>query len=326
MPKPYLRNLIAILSAGVLLSAWFLFYTDWFEVVGGLLALGGILSWLAFVSKLLPDERLKQLQTRFDQRVMCNPGTSATTLAILVALLFVAACFGTIELKTRPRAGEYLVSVRSAGDRSPEKDADFVTIAAGASDRTVRFAFWRNLVVHVKGYPAVTVSATPFRRRTLIVPDSLIAPVVLLRPATDLIDASTKNNKILSVVVADERGVGGKTYTMEFDGTAVWVGCDDDVEVPPRLYEPWQHELAAGERTAYFRRWAHPRSLFRESAEGGGEGTPSPPLRLVPGQTLSVTLFKKEAPKEVFAGPFHIKVETRARWEEFPQVVDLLSK
>ena len=39
MPKCYIANLIAILVVGVAVCGWFLFYTDWFEIVGGLLAL-----------------------------------------------------------------------------------------------------------------------------------------------------------------------------------------------------------------------------------------------------------------------------------------------
>src|SRR4051812_28381189 len=84
MPKPYLRNLLSIISVGVLVSGWLLYYTDWFEVVGGLLALGGILSWLAFVSKILPDERIKQLQKRFDDRVLCNARTWRRALVVLL--------------------------------------------------------------------------------------------------------------------------------------------------------------------------------------------------------------------------------------------------
>jgi hypothetical protein len=57
-------NLLAILLFGVANSAWLLRFTDYFEVVGGLLALGGLFSWLAFVVKVLPDDRLKAIQKK----------------------------------------------------------------------------------------------------------------------------------------------------------------------------------------------------------------------------------------------------------------------
>ena len=324
MSKVYVWNLVTIIAAGVLVSGWLLFYTDWFEVVGGLLALTGIFTWVAFVSKLIPEERFKDLQKKVDENVLGGANTWAWALLVLFVLLLIAACFGTLELKTRPRAGEYLVDVRRAGDNRAEKVDELVTVPAGGSSRTVRPAFWDRLVVHVKGYPPVAVTISPLRRKTLVVPDSFTAPVVLLRPTPGLIDASVdkKNNKTLQVMVTDGRGRAVGTYTMRFDGTAVWVGCDDDVEVPAGLYEAWRNELAAAQRPTYFRRWVRPQSLFRNSQEAQARPT-LPPLRLAPGQALTVTLFKDDTKSEQFAAPVEVPVETRLRWEDFPQVKDL---
>ena len=54
----FVCNLVLMLSLGVGVSAWVLRYTDLFEEFAGLLALGGLFSWLAFVSKLLPENRV----------------------------------------------------------------------------------------------------------------------------------------------------------------------------------------------------------------------------------------------------------------------------
>jgi hypothetical protein len=138
MPKSYARNLTTLILTGVLVSGWFLFYTDWFEVIGGLLALSGILSWLAFVSKILPEERIKQLQAALDARVLAKPRTWLVVSGLLVILILIALCFGSLELKTRNRPGEYLVDVRSSDDLTREGADDFVAVTPGASKRTLR--------------------------------------------------------------------------------------------------------------------------------------------------------------------------------------------
>jgi hypothetical protein len=55
----FVTNLLAILAVGVSFCAWILHYTEWFPAIGGILALGGVLSWLAFVSRILPDHPMK---------------------------------------------------------------------------------------------------------------------------------------------------------------------------------------------------------------------------------------------------------------------------
>src|SRR6266496_3789796 len=65
----FTTNLAWIIVLGVAISGWILYFTDWFPAIGGLLALGGVFSWLAFVSKVLPDERLKVLQASAGARI-----------------------------------------------------------------------------------------------------------------------------------------------------------------------------------------------------------------------------------------------------------------
>jgi positive regulator of sigma E activity len=57
----YFTNLLLILVAGVFACWWTIFYSDWFDVLGGLLGLGGAFTWLAFISNMLREERVKEL-------------------------------------------------------------------------------------------------------------------------------------------------------------------------------------------------------------------------------------------------------------------------
>ncbi len=55
----YLLNLLLLVATGILLSAWTLYYTDLFPLVGGLLGLGGLFAWITFHSHLITEERYR---------------------------------------------------------------------------------------------------------------------------------------------------------------------------------------------------------------------------------------------------------------------------
>src|SRR4051812_46490476 len=69
-----LRNFAALVLVGVAASAWMLYYTDWFDHAVTLLALGGVISWLAFAVKVIPEAYVKSAQARFYARVFDRPG------------------------------------------------------------------------------------------------------------------------------------------------------------------------------------------------------------------------------------------------------------
>ena len=52
-----IRNLALLSVCDVALSEWTLYYLDWFPVIGGLLGLGGLFAWLAFLANLISDRR-----------------------------------------------------------------------------------------------------------------------------------------------------------------------------------------------------------------------------------------------------------------------------
>ena len=56
-------NIALLLTSGVLVSAWLLYYTDWFPIVGGLLGLAGLFAWVGVLMGLVSDARKKQLRS-----------------------------------------------------------------------------------------------------------------------------------------------------------------------------------------------------------------------------------------------------------------------
>ncbi len=293
----YVTNLVAILLAGVSFCAWILYYTEWFPAIGGLLALGGVLSWLAFVSRVLPNHRLEALQTWADRAILC----SRTTLAVLVLLaaagLAFASFLGTVQVESVRESADRFLLVHPA-DSPPGEE---VRLRAGEVFRgPVWTSFWSPAALRVKvsGYPDELVTVRPWRREMLSVPASFERPVVLLRPTVDLFDLVHNSPRRLSVRVTFP---GGRPHSrpprefltepdgkpLQFDGRSLWVGCDEDVDIPLRLEAAWRAELAASQRSSMINYWLHPRALTGEH------------LRLETGSEIHVTLYDQEGNKSV---------------------------
>src|SRR6266851_5638273 len=115
---PYKLNLFLIGLLGVALCWWIYHFTDWFEAFASLLALGGIFSWLAFVAKVLPDVRLKEMQDWVDSSVLTRPKLWLAVLVIGGVLFVGALCVGTIEVQALRAGGPVRIHKAS----TPEKE------------------------------------------------------------------------------------------------------------------------------------------------------------------------------------------------------------
>lgn len=278
-PAYFAVNLVLLVVVGVAALAWILDFTDWFPAVGGVFALGGALSWLAFVSRLLKDERLEELQDWADQAIFDNRRTRLSVIAIGIAGL-VGACFvGTLELQGESGASvPRTVAVRRAAQSVPRR-----TTLSG----TLRLPYltsWAapsRLYVKVSGYPEVEATVRPWSRTTLTAPDQFLRPVVVMKPDKDVLQMLVNNPRDLVVrVVSGPRPA--ELAVPGYHGETMWVGCDEDVDVPGRTLEAWKSELAIREQSQFLHLWSHPRAVT------GG------PAALNAGDRLTV---------EVLAGP-----------------------
>lgn len=302
VPEPelsplFVTNLMAILVVGVALCAWILYYTEWFPAIGGLLALGGVLSWLAFVSRVLPNHRLEALQTWADRAILCSRITLTVLVLLAVVGLASASFLGTVQVESLRESTDRFLRVHPVNS-SP---GDEVRLRAGeAFRRPVWTSLWNpaTLRVKVSGYPDEVVTVRPWRREALSVPASFERPVVLLRPTVDLFDAVHNSPRRLSVRVAFPKGLSSSRppreflaqpdgQPLQFDGRSLWIGCDEDVDIPLRLEAAWRAELGASQRSSMINYWLHPRALTGER------------LALETGSEIQVTLFDHEGNKSV---------------------------
>src|SRR5215472_5711574 len=92
-------NLLLLVAGGTWFCFWLLYYTDKFDDFAKLLALGGGLTWLAFVLKLLPDNRLKELQSRLDRLVFSHWWFSVLLIIAVAVGLCYRAHFGALQVE-----------------------------------------------------------------------------------------------------------------------------------------------------------------------------------------------------------------------------------
>lgn len=293
----FLSNLTMILALGVAVSAWLLYYTDWFAHAGVLLALGGAFTWLGAVSKLLSEARLKELQSRLDKAVFAGAGTRVYVVMAALAFLAVASCVGTLDVRSSGEAAERLVWL----DASPSDVGAAARLTPSGRVREPRFTtFWSPTQARVKvgGYPGVAVAVRPWRRTSIDVPASLLlaSPVVLLRPTKEMAGHVTG----LTLVVT----AAGVRRERPFDGHAVWIGCEADVHVPPRLLDEWR---AVADSAALLSKWQFPRAVD---------------LPLTADVLVDVRFVNSEDGTAYVTLP-PIRARRPGRVEEFPQVEDV---
>ncbi len=249
---PFAVNLLLLILLGTAFTGWMLHYTDWFPAFGGLLALGGLFSWLAFVSRCLPEARLKALQDRLDQRFFSRRTWRRRLLLLAVVLAALGSFVGSVEIRSLGDPSDRLLWTSDGADALP------IRLAPGAVVRTVAWTtIWRPKQVHVRvsGYPPVVVPVRPWHRITRDVPSFFrLVPVVLLQPSEDLM---LQANSHLTVLV----NVRGVDYSQPFDGHAIWVGCDTGVEVPEAVIDIWRSRRD----DAYLPFWSHPASATRSA-------------------------------------------------------------
>jgi hypothetical protein len=260
--NPYIvvANFTVAVVLGVAFSMWMIRYTDWFPVVGGLLALTGVFSWVAFLSNIVSDERKEQAQAFFDRYVLQRRRT--TVVLVLAASAFLAGfttTHGTLIVDTLgdvvSRTGEL------------QSDAGFdarIAVTAGVRTTLLLPTSWsgqRRYRLKLRGLPAVIVEVNRWHRTTVIAPtDFWTAPVLLIRPTIAMSGEASQGEFQLVVEVDGKEWDSVSPYL----GGSVWVGAQDDVEIPPARIDRWRAEYLLKEyNPALVQRWTIPVSLMR---------------------------------------------------------------
>jgi hypothetical protein len=273
MSRRYTVNLVLIALIGVATSIWVMAYTDFFEIIGGLLGLGGALTWIAFMSKLMPEGRLLFLQEQAD-KVFGARRTLAVCVLVLAAEVIVLGGFvGCFRVVSAPGEPDRMVQVYRNGSKEPE----YVRLAAGQELRMARWTSWRNpneFIIRAKGYPPMTQTLRPLHRDVITIPGSFSGPIVLLRPTIKLKDQVHFSPATL-IIKQEEKEIGVYSNYM---GQTLWIGSDGEVDVPNEVLGGWRSQLEIHQRPQYLKDWAIPETI--------GE----PTLRLNPRDGIEVVL------------------------------------
>jgi hypothetical protein len=224
---------------GFLISGWILFYTDWFPVVGGLLGLGGVFAWAAFLSGLLTESRKKELQNDFERLVLGSQTTWKITAVIGARFVSIFSSFGSIVLDTSgDDPGRSLSISRTDAKGTATRDPEF--LAPHGEQKVVIFSGWfgRPYTVNASGLPSVFTTVNPLRRTRL---RFWLRPVLLIRLSPTL--AADAAQGLFALVVKSGNRVIGFIDRDQYHGETVWVGCDSDVAIPSKVIGKWRIEL-----------------------------------------------------------------------------------
>lgn len=309
-PFLVLANVAALIGLGVGFSLWMLRYTDWFPIVGGLLALTGAFSWVAFLSNIISDSRKAQAQSFLDRAVLQRPATLLVLAVVAMAFVFgYSFRRGTLMIDalgdTRSRTGEI-----QAGEEPPQR----VAVATGdVSLFLVPTPFFGQQGYRVKlaGLPAITVNAQPWHRTRVITPsDFWAAPVLLVRPTIAMSGEAIHGEFELIVKVGNAEWDRVSPYL----GGSVWLGASEDVEIPLARIDRWRAEFLLKQYdAALVQRWTAPVSLLGD--------TP-----LMPGAKIDVTIVRI-GDSTGLQGEASTELHSPQRASAFPQelVIDVKS-
>jgi hypothetical protein len=258
-------NVGAFVSFGTLVSWWLYYYTDWLEAFTGLLSLTGIFAWLAFVTKVVPEGRLKYFQANIWGKTFESPAFGIGCGVALCAFLVIASLFGAIEVSSVQGGPDQSLWVYEADSQpdwnSPER------IPANGQYRALQRA-GHEYRVHVPGYPERALRVHAWSRTQWQVPFSFLRPVVLIWPEKSVITQVKEGDADLKIYVNDI-----PLTPTPFDGKAIWVGCEE-MAVPRHVFDTWLKELSelrpavdAAVQGVVQAKWSQPRALPGGPAE-----------------------------------------------------------
>lgn len=254
--SPVLANLLLLVGLGVIVSGWILFYTDWFPVASGILGLGGLFAWAAFLGGLLTDTRKEALQAAFERSILMSRRTSAFSLILGAAFLLGVSLYGSIVIDSSADERGRLLAILPRGVPAAfGPDSDY--LLPHANQKHLVFTGWtgRQYAVKVSGLPPAQLMVRPLGRKPVAVPALFGERVVLLvRPAPSLSVNAASQAWALVVKRLPSAGkaardpchpeVIGRIEGASYRGQAVWVGCDANVDIPDKVVNRWRLELA----------------------------------------------------------------------------------
>lgn len=287
MPRPLLWNLLLIVVAGTFVMGWLLHFTDLFPMVGGLLGLGGVFAWVAFVSGILRDERKQQLQEAFERRFLSRSSSSILILLVFTGFVFVVALRrGTLELDASldPVGRRIAIFESNGGDRDAERAVETLTLAPRTMAHVLLptgLSSTRTFELRADGLPTRRVELSALGKKTIRLPDDFFErPLYVATVDAERLETIREFGDFRAEVRL--RGPDGREHARQgiapYDGRPIWIGARAGVIVPDALLARWRIDLVvAGEPSAVVESWRTP---------WGGDLVP------VPGQVMHVRVIQ----------------------------------
>ncbi len=312
LPAGFYWNLLMLIAFGVLSCAWVLHYSDWFETVGGLLALGGAFSWLAFVSRALPEDAMKQMQREF-ARILGGKFATRVILAAFLAFLAGVSFLGSVSVEPRQDGFGHYLYIYPEGGALGEP----LGLTSGQPTRFVRPAVPILGSAHrikVPGLPSKRARFVPWLLGPVYIPHYFDRKVFLVRPDADAALVLKNNPATIRLTVhgSSNHSEEAKNYT----GYSFWLNCASDVIVPPATLIEIGYAIPKEHADALKSLWLTPRRL---------EGVTWDDLDLRDGDTIGIDeLVEKNRVMDFGEGKWTVK-ESHS-YEEAVEILVLTSK
>jgi hypothetical protein len=248
-------NFASLILLGVAISAWLYFRTDYFELFASIIGFGSILSWLAFVTKVIPETEGKEIQKTIFGFFLGSRFAWAVYLLLLAAAVMVSGTVGTIELESAQTGADYQVTIYPVGTPRPKEPEERLP-AANRLRHLCYLPSWehRKFKVAVTGLPEQEVDVEPWWHRPwwhrtppLRVPYSYLRPVVLIGATDNLIAQALADREHYTYRMEIRVDAAQFHLNGAYLGKSVYLGCtrEDAIEVPKYVQDGWAKVLTS---------------------------------------------------------------------------------
>jgi hypothetical protein len=227
---------LTLILVPIAIGLWFARYTGLFSESGTFWLVSGlsltiITSVAGSVFKIVPEGWVKDamswVTTQLRERSIFCWVWGAFAAGVVVSLWF-----GGFQVKGESGAGSAQVAIYPEGTTAPDHE-EWEPKTPFYHTRRTPPGGERGLTVAIKGVPKKSFTLTPWFRSgksQLDYPRDFLSPVVLIVTEKHLVDKAKKYPGSLQLSVT----VNGTETRADFDGHALWVGCEatDEVTVP----------------------------------------------------------------------------------------------
>ncbi|MCZ6643167.1 MAG: hypothetical protein O7F71_16450 [Gammaproteobacteria bacterium] len=263
----FVVNLLALVALGVGALGWLLFYTEYFEVIGGLLGLGGAFAWVAFTANLISEARKNSIREAFDQYVLGQPITTIVVLAIGVTFALLGpARHASLLLESTAASSHHVIKVFEIdrlGERLEPGLIDELLIPGGKVKYPLTVGLYTTAIFRdkVEGLPTADQELHWGDRERIRIPEFFDRRTLLLVRPHYLDTAQLQGLDTTLTVLAGTRQLG---QLPKYRGEAVWIGATRDVPLGPAQELSWETSLKhieSPERAVFMARWLPPESI-----------------------------------------------------------------